>query len=254
MPIIADYYYHYYAGQVQTGLPVVLLHGAGGNHLSWSTELRRLSGFRIYAPDLPGHGKSGGRGLQSISAYAESVLDWMSKINLPGAVFIGHSMGSAIAMTIALEHPDQALGLGLVGAAGRLRVSPELLQEASSPTTLHNAIEKIVKWSFSPTSSERLLNLALRHLGETRQSVLHGDFLACNDFDMTDKVSAIHTPTIIVCGVDDKMTPLRHSQYLKSQIEGASLCIIPEAGHMVMLEKPTGFANVIRSFLSTLKK
>lgn len=253
MPIIADYYYHYYASLAQAGLPVVLLHGAGGNHLSWQAELRRMSGFRIYALDLPGHGKSGGRGLQSISAYAESVLLWMSKINLPGAVFIGHSMGSAIAMTLALEHPDQTLGLGLVGAAGRLHVSPDLLQETSSPTTLHNGIEKIVHWSFSPASPERLKNLATKRLGEVRQSVLHGDFLACNDFDITGKVAAIRAPTVIICGENDKMTPLRHSQFLNSQIPGASMHIIAEAGHMVMLEKPVVVANIIKSFLLTLK-
>jgi hypothetical protein len=50
-------------------------------------------------------------------------------------------------MTLALENPDQVLGLGLVGAAARLRVSPELLQETSSRTTLHNAIHKLIEWS-----------------------------------------------------------------------------------------------------------
>jgi pimeloyl-ACP methyl ester carboxylesterase len=258
MPINAEYYYHYHYSQAQigtpVGLPVVLLHGAGGTNLSWPAELRRMPGHRIYALDLPGHGKSGGRGLQSISAYADRVLFWMSKLNLPGAVFIGHSMGAAIALTIALQFPDQILGLGLVGAAARLPVTPELLQETSSPTTIHNAIEKMVRWSYSPASPERLLNLAARRLGETRPSVLHGDLLACNDFDITEKVSSIHTPTIILCGIDDKMTPLRHSQYLASQIEGAVLQSITEAGHMVMLEKPIAVANVIKAFLMTVKK
>ncbi len=253
MPVIADYYYHFFSPQDQAGLPVILLHGAGGANLSWPAELRRLAGFRIYALDLPGHGKSGGRGLQSISAYAKSVLLWMNAIGLPRAVFVGHSMGAAIAMTIALDHPDQTLGLGLVGAAARLRVAPELLQEAASLTTFHNAIEKLVRWSFSPASSERLMGLAAKRLGETRQSVLHGDLLACNDFDITDRVSSIQSPTLIICGADDKMTPIRHSQYLTSQIKGAALNIIAQAGHMVMLEKPVEVANKMQSFLITLK-
>ncbi|MBN1535883.1 MAG: alpha/beta hydrolase [Anaerolineales bacterium] len=254
MPRSADfYYYHYYANQGQAGLPIVLLHGAGGNYLSWQMELRRMPGFRIYALDLPGHGKSGGRGLQSIEAYAERVLFWMNVIRLPAAVMIGHSMGSAIAMWIALKHPDQLLGLGLVGAAARLRVSQELLQDASSPTTVYSAIEKIVRWSFSPAAPQRIVNSAIKHLGETRQSVLYGDLVACNTFDITDKVSAINVPTVVICGEGDKMTPLRHSQFLKSQISGASLHIIPNAGHMVMLEKGLQVANIIKSFLKTIK-
>ncbi len=253
MPNIADFFYHFYASQDQTGLPVVLLHGAGGTNLSWQAELRRMQGNRIYALDLPGHGKSGGRGLQSISAYANQVLFWLTKIGLPGAIFIGHSMGAAIAMTIALEHPEQTLGLGLVGAAARLRVAPELLQESSSPTTIHNAIEKMVHWSYSPASPEHILNLAVKRLGETRQSVLHGDLLACNEFDVTARVSSINVPAVIICGIEDKMTPLRNSQYLASQIKGSVLVPVEGAGHMVMLEKPIVVANIVKSFLSTLK-
>jgi pimeloyl-ACP methyl ester carboxylesterase len=97
------------------------------------------------------------------------------------------------------------------------------------------------------------MNTAVKHLEETRQSVLHGDFLACNDFDITSEVSAINTPSVIICGADDKMTPIRHSQYLKSQIKDASLHIIDEAGHMVMLEKPADVAHLVKSFLLTLK-
>ena len=48
-------------------------HGAGGDHLSWPSQLRRLSGYRVYAPDLPGHGKSQGHGRQGIPTYGEAV-------------------------------------------------------------------------------------------------------------------------------------------------------------------------------------
>jgi len=66
-----------------------------GTQLYWPPELRRY-GLPGYALDLPGHGKSGGRGLQSISAYAR--LCW-SGLNLECTAYLaGHSMGSAIAL------------------------------------------------------------------------------------------------------------------------------------------------------------
>ncbi|NMC12956.1 MAG: alpha/beta fold hydrolase [Chloroflexi bacterium] len=254
MPVIADQFYYFYSSQERTGLPLIFVHGAGGIHLYWPIELRRLGNHRVYALDLPGHGRSGGRGKQSISAYAEDVLRWMAAIGIPRGVFIGHSMGAAIAMTIALENPGSMLGLGLIGAAARLRVSPELMQYANSATTYHRAIELLVRWSFSPSSSEKLMVLAAKRLSETRQSVLFGDLLACNDFDITSRVSSIHTPTIVICGAEDKMTPIRHSNFLHTQIKGSKLCIIEEASHMVMLEKPIEVAKNLSSFLASLEK
>jgi len=62
MPIASDLYYHVY--HEDNILPVVLIHGAGGNHLYWPSEIRRLPGFRVFALDLPAHGKSGGRAQQ----------------------------------------------------------------------------------------------------------------------------------------------------------------------------------------------
>lgn len=254
MPYIADQYYYFYSSPERSGLPVIFIHGAGGNHLSWPIEFRRLGNHRIYALDLPGHGKSGGRGKQLISAYAENVLDWMTAIGISSAVFIGHSMGAAIAMVIALINPGSSLGIGLIGAASRLRVAPELMQYANSTTTFHRAIEMLVRWSFSPSSSEKLMMLAARRLGETRQSVLYGDLLACNDFDITSEVHSIHTPTVIICGAEDKMTPVRHSQFLHSQINGSKLHIIAEAGHMVTLEKPIETVKTLSMFLTSLEK
>jgi pimeloyl-ACP methyl ester carboxylesterase len=96
MPFAADIYYHLYQeGEVEK-LPVVLVHGAGGTHLYWPSQIRRMTGFCVYALDLPGHGKSGGSGLQSISGYGRCMIDWLGAIGLEQAVFVGHSMGSAV--------------------------------------------------------------------------------------------------------------------------------------------------------------
>ena len=81
---------------------------------------------------MPGHGKSPGRGRQSIEAYAADILKWMGEIELNRAVFIGHSMGSAIAIRLALNHPEIVLGLGLIGSGASLRVHPDLLDSTSS--------------------------------------------------------------------------------------------------------------------------
>jgi pimeloyl-ACP methyl ester carboxylesterase len=251
MPIAADIYYHAYeGGEEGERPPVVLIHGAGGTHLYWPSELRRLPGYRVFALDLPGHGKSGGRGQQSITSYAHSVLDWMQAAGLHSAVFVGHSMGSAIVICLAFEHSQHVLGLGLFGAGARLSVNPMLLESSASPTTFHNVVDTVVEWSFGPQAPPQLTELAARRMAETRPTVLHGDFLACDAFDESEHISEISKPALVITGAEDKMTPVRNAQFLAGAIPNAQLDIVPDAGHMVMLEQPQTVANALLSFLN----
>ncbi len=253
MPLAADIYYHLYAEKEESRRPpVVLIHGAGGTHLYWPPEIRRMPGNRVLALDLPGHGKSIGRGYQSIHSYAQVVLEWLEAVGIHSAVFVGHSMGSAIAITLALDHSTQVMALGLIGGGARLRVAPALLDGASSQTTFHRTVETIVSCSFSDKVPARLIELAARRMAETRPSVLHGDFLACDAFDEMDRISQIHKPTLIVCGNDDRMTPLRYSRFLAENISNAVFKSVPDSGHMVMLEKPQAVAKILLDFLSLI--
>jgi len=65
----------------------------------------------VHALDLPGHGKSGGRGRQSVASYSEVVLEWMGAVGIHSAVIAGHSLGGAIALTLALAQPERVSGL-----------------------------------------------------------------------------------------------------------------------------------------------
>jgi pimeloyl-ACP methyl ester carboxylesterase len=250
MPIAANIYFHLHEGSPEGQKPpVVLLHGAGGTRLYWPPEVRRLPGHRVYALDLPGHGKSTGYGVQTIPAYAQAIVEWLGAVGLHSAVFVGHSMGSAIALCLALDHTEHVLGLGLVGAGARLRVAPEILACAADPATLPSAVAIVASWSFSPQASPRLVELAAQRMGEARPSVLYGDFLACNAFNEMERISQIRQPALVICGEDDRMTPLRFAQYLADHIPHAVLKAIPSAGHMVMLEQPRAVADALGEFL-----
>lgn len=252
MPTAADLYYFNYQGEDYQKPPVVLIHGAGGSHLYWPSEIRRLKPYRILAPDLPGHGKSRGRGLQSVSAYATRLVQWLDALDLPRAVLVGHSLGSAIALRIALDFPEIVLGLGLLDAGVRLRVHPDILENLASESTYRLAIENILALAFSPQAPARLVELAAQRMSETRPAVLHGDFLACDTFDVMERVSEITQPTLVMCGLDDQLTPPRYSQFLADRIPEARLKIIPNAGHMLMLEKPQVVADELTLFLAEI--
>jgi len=252
MPIASDLYYYQHRGGKGDQPPVILIHGAGGSHLHWPAQVRRLGGYRVYALDLPGHGKSAGRGRQSIEAYAHEIGNWMQSVELSKAVFVGHSMGGAIALKLAIRNPGCVLGLGLVGTGARLKVDPVILEDTAMSVTFNAAVESIAQRAFSPDTDPELVNLAAERMSEIRPSVLHGDFVASDGFDEMDSLNEVGVPTCVICGQDDQLTPPRYSQYLADHIAKAELHILPQAGHMVMLEKPDQVAEILEDFLATI--
>ena len=232
--------------------PLIFIHGAGGTHLHWPPQVRRLTGQRIFALDLPGHGKSGGVGCQSIADYAHAILDFLDANHMNTAIFIGHSMGSAIALTLALDFPKRVLGLGLVGSGARLRVAPQILDDTAGESTFPAAVKLINEWAFSASSNPRLKELAAQRMAEIRPSVIHGDFLACNEFDVMGRLGEIAVPTLILCGADDRLTPVKYSEHLRDRIRNARLVTFPGAGHMVMLEQPEAVANAFAEFADSI--
>jgi pimeloyl-ACP methyl ester carboxylesterase len=205
---------------------------------------------RVFALDLPGHGKSGGIGEQTIGGYAKIVADWLIDIGIARAVFVGHSMGGAITQTLALEFPDLVRGIVLVGTGPKLPVNPDLLEKLSVPSAYPKAVELIVKWSFSKGAEEKLRRQAKETMMKTRPTVVYGDFVACSHFDVTKRLKDIETPTLVICGEEDKMTPITFSEALRDQIPGAALTTVEGAGHMVMVEKSNQVAAAVQGFLT----
>ncbi|MBP6207976.1 MAG: alpha/beta hydrolase [Anaerolineales bacterium] len=229
--------------------PVILIHGAGGTHISWPPQIRRMAEESIYAIDLPGHGKSEGNGRQSIDDYADDVIAFMKETRISAAVFVGISMGGAIALTLALKHPKQVLGVALLGTGSKLRVAPAILETAGGPASFESAVDMVNENCFSEGISPAILALSKKNMMQIRPPVFLGDFLACNEFDVTSQLENIKVPTLIVCGSQDKMTPLKYSELLQLTIPNSQLHVVENAGHMVMVEQPDATAEVLKNFI-----
>ena len=256
MPIAAELYYFAHEAEdlAVKRPPVILIHGAGGNHLSWPPQIRRLHGERVYTPDLPGHGKSEGIGRHSIDEYANDLIEFMKVLKLRAAVMVGISMGNAIALTLALKFPKKVLGLGLVGGGARMPVAKEILETAGNPNTFESAVDMINENCFSSHASQDLIRLSKQYFMQTRPPVLLGDFLACNEFDVSSQLDKINVPTLIVSGAEDKMMPVKYSEFLRDGIVNSNLHVVEKAGHMVMAEQPDIVADLLKQFIDNLPK
>lgn len=254
MPYAGEIHYRGAFSRGNNRQVLILIHGAGGSYLYWPPEIRHRAGRDILAIDLPGHGESKGGPRDSIEAYAQALLEFMDLLEIDQAVLCGHSMGSAIAQRMSLDSPDRVYGLILVGAGAKLRVHPQLIEDCSQPDTYPQAVSQIMAWSFSQHADQRLMRLASERMKEVSPGVLLTDFQACNAFDIRDEVGEIKQPTLIICGDDDQMTPVKFSEFLADNIHRSRLEVMPGAGHMVMLEKPEVVTGLIEGFLEQLAR
>jgi pimeloyl-ACP methyl ester carboxylesterase len=252
MPFSGEIHYRKYSEGEEDKTPLILIHGAGGSYLHWPSEIRRMSGENILAIDLPGHGTSPGEGKEVIDGYASDVIGFMDDLGINQAVITGHSMGSAIAQMLSLDYPERVKALILIGTGAKLRVHPKLIQFCSSESTYPEAVSQVMEWAFSSQADQRLVELAGERMADTSHTVVHKDFLACDAFDIRDRVKDINQPVLVICGSEDQMTPVRFSQFLIEELPEAHLEIIPNAGHMAMLEQPEIVANLIRKFIEAL--
>ncbi len=239
-------------GHTGSGGALLLIHGAGGSSRQWQDVLEILEkDHRVIALDLPGHGNSSGRGSRSIGSYLKVVRAFIETLNLPNFLLCGHSMGGAIAMEYARTYPKDTCALALIATGARLRVAPIFLD-----TCLEGDMDKLqvltAKYAFSPAFSLVQIQKWQKKWGFPLREVVYGDFLACNSFDCLEEVEKIEAPTLIICGEEDRMTPVKYSQYLNSKIKGSSLEVISTGGHMLMVETPKELSRLLTAFAGNL--
>lgn len=231
---------------------LVLIHGSGGSGQHWNCQVAYFTrkGYRVLAVDLPGHGSSPGPGRQDIALYADDVEALLRAEGIERPVIGGHSMGGAVVLTMALRNPRAYAGLVLVGTGARLRVLPAIFEAIR--TSPEAAAEIMAKTAYSSKVSAEDLRRAVKQLGEVDPEVMYGDFTACDRFDVMKEIGRISTPTLVVVGREDNLTPPKYSEYLRANIPNSTLEVIEDAGHMVMLEQPDRFNAALERFLETL--
>jgi pimeloyl-ACP methyl ester carboxylesterase len=198
------------------------------------------------AVDLPGHPE--GSGYSTINEYVAFIEELVENRAIRNPILVGHSMGGAIAMTYALQNRNLT-GLVLVGTGARLRVDPSMLSWIRE--NYEEATKLIVPWLVSPTCDQVIVDRLASEMLMIKAEVTYGDLTACDKFDRMSDVEKITSRTLIVCGSDDRLTPVKYSQYLHDKIRNSQLVVIPGAGHSVMLEKHRAFNETLDAFLGS---
>ena len=238
---------------------VLLLHGAGMDHTVWVLQARFLAyhGFSVLALDLPGHGRSEGPALPTVEALADWTLATIEAAGFEKAAIVGHSMGAAMAVSVAAKAPGKVSRLALLGAAPAMPVHPDLLASARDGTML--APELMTFWGLGrsaqigghATPGLWLTGAARRLIQKGVGPSLAADLAACGDWKAgAEAAKKIRCPVLVLAGSDDRMTPAAKARELAQAISGAELKIVAGAGHMMILEAPDATVDALQAFLN----
>lgn len=226
---------------------LLMLHGAGGRGDAFLPQLNLISSANVAALELPGHGSTPGPSCPSINEYAAWVAGFIAAGPLRPVV-LGHSMGGAIGLSLALLRPELISGLILAGSGAALPVDPEMLSGLEQ--SFEATVKRIISAAHARGAPQSWIDIGVSVMTSAGPKVVAGDFRACNAFDLSARLGGIKPPTLIIQGDKDRLAPPSHGTALHDGIPGSLLRVIEGAGHMAHLEKAVQFNRLVTDFLA----
>lgn len=261
--------------QVGRGPVVLLLHGLGCDHTTWSPVIEQLSRrFTVIAPDLLGHGASDKpRADYTLGGYANGMRDLLAVLGIDRVTVVGHSFGGGVAMQFAYQFPQYTERLMLIapGGLGRgvhpimraltLPGASAVLAVAAAPPVYATArfLGERAHAAHLPGTADvpgALSVLAGKHDPQERDAFLHV-LRAVVDWrgqvvTMTDRAYlALNMPTCVMWGSQDTVLPPGQVEVARRCVPGARIEIVDGAGHFPHEEFPDRFTSVLTDFVAT---
>jgi len=227
-----------------SGQPLVFLHGAGGIAADDPFLAKLAESFHVHAPMLPGYGDSDEcNELRDMLDITLHYWDVVEALGLKDPILVGHSMGGMIAAEMAAIAPHDVTRLGLICPAGLWLDDHPIVDMFSTlpyemPALLFHDAEAGAAMLTAGRNVEDPGFLQTYLVQNARQLGMAGRILfPIPDRGLSQRMYRIKAKTILVWGDSDRMIPPVYAQEFKRRITGAQLVSIPEAGHMVAVEK-----------------
>ena len=234
------------------GRAVLLLHSLGTDSTMWMHQIPAFSPMRrVLTIDLPGHGRSMAvEGDYRLEDLGRDVLGVADSAGIDRFDLAGISLGGLISLWLAIAVPDRVLTLVASNTAARVATSEFWSERLSAVSELgmEGIRPSVVPRFFTPDFPERDPE-TFRSVETVFTSVDPVGYAGCcaalRDADLRDTVTEIRCPTLIVAGEQDQATPPADGEFLRGQIAGSSLVVIPDAAHLANLDQPEAFSNTV---------
>jgi len=246
--------------QTGSGRPLVFLHGLGWDHMLWQSATERFArAYRVIAGDTRGHGQSDKPpGPYSIATFAEDWHGALAALGVRGACLVGFSQGGMIAQLLALQHPEDVGALCLVSTscrvdpAVRARLEERIaIARADGPAAAARAAAASVFSKAYASAHPDAIERFVAWRAAMAQEPLFEATRAGAGFDVSQDLARLSVPTVVVYGTDDALTPPSVVKQVAAAVPGSTLMEVAGAGHMIPVEQPRRFEEIVATFLDT---
>ena len=249
---------HYTLNGPASAQVVTLSHSLATNLAMWEPQASALAArYRVLRYDTRGHGGTDAPGgPYSLDQLAEDAVALLRALGIERTHFVGLSMGGMIGQVLALKHSEMLRSLVLCDTASQISPHAKPMWDDRIRATETQGMEPHVeptlgRW-FTPSYIEGHPDVLERVRTMIRQTKPQGYIGCCHaikDLDLTDRLSAIAVPTLIVVGEDDAGTPVAASRAIHERIKGSALVILKSASHLSNIEQPEAFTKAFLDFL-----
>jgi pimeloyl-ACP methyl ester carboxylesterase len=199
------------------------------------------------AVGLPGH--PDGTPLEDTRAMADWIITEIEGVDDP-LVMVGHSLGGAVALEIALARPDMVAGLVLVSTGARLPVPDDAIARIEGDFAGECA--RFVEQSWLHHEPE-LIRRGTNSVISMGPEVLMADYLAARGHDLRGRLAAVTAPALVLSGESDPLVPTWLSEELADELPNASLVVVAETAHVPQLERAEAIDLLTAAFLARLE-
>jgi pimeloyl-ACP methyl ester carboxylesterase len=240
------------------GPPVLFVHGGAEDGRAWTPQLDALADeFTVIAWDEPGAGGSDDVPDEfGLSDYADCLAGMIRALGVSPAPVVGLSWGTTVILELYRRHPvavrSMVLAGGYAGWRGSLGAEEAEARLAGVRAMLAEPEERFdptLPGLFAGDPPEWIVRLLEAMAADVRRSSMGTALNAMAQADLTDVLATIQVPTQLIWGALDVRSPLAVAHEFERRIPGASLTVIPDCGHVVNLEAPQSFNDVVRGFL-----
>jgi pimeloyl-ACP methyl ester carboxylesterase len=237
-----------------SGEPLVFFHGAGGVTADDPLLKELATRFHVYAPMLPGYGETEEcTTMRDMLDFALHGWDVVEALGLKNPILVGHSMGGMIAAEMAALAPNDVSRLVLIAPAGLWLDDHPIVDMFSllpfeMPKYLFHDAEAGAKLMTSGLDMSDPSFLQTYLVRNARQMGMAGKLLfPIPERGLVERLYRVKAKTVIVWGESDKLIPPVYGPAFAEKIAGAKLVNVPEAGHMVIAEKPAEVARAVEA-------